>query len=132
MKKTTAKSILLMVVMAVILMALTGCGGNKIVATRDVDDYMGKYTETLEVKFKDDKIDKVTMTMEYEDKEKAAAMASILKIADDTEGMEVKQKGKKCIVTMNSDSFADEQGFDEDISKDDLKKSLEDAGYTVK
>ena len=133
--KKTVKSVLLMLVMAVMLFALTGCGGNKLVATRDVseDDTFGNYKETIEVTFKDDKADKITMTMEFEDKEKAEAIASVYKLAgDELEGVETEQKGKKFIMTMSAEAFANEEGFDESLSKDDLKKALEEEGYEVK
>ena len=105
--KKTAKSILLMLVMAVMLVALTACGGNKLVAIKEYsedDSFFGAYTETIEIKFKNDVADKVTMTMEFEDKDKAEAIASVYKLAgDEMEGVETKTSGKKFIMTMDAD-----------------------------
>ena len=70
MKKTIKSSALLLVI-AMILFTLTGCMGNKLVATKSNEDSMfGKYEEKVEISFKDDKADKITITTEYEEKEK--------------------------------------------------------------
>lgn len=135
--KKTAKSVLLMLVMAVMLVALTACGGNKLTATKEYSEdesFFGAYKETVEIKFKDDKVDKVTMTMEFEDKEKAEAIASVYKLAgEELEGVETKTSGKKFIMTMDGDTYAKQEGIDKDkLSKDDIKAELEEAGYTVK
>ena len=63
--KKTAKSILLVMVMAVLLLALTGCGENKkLVATKDGEDnFFGKYKETIEITFKDKKADKIVFVV---------------------------------------------------------------------
>ena len=72
--KKTAKSVLLFMVMAMLLLALTGCG-NKIVATKDSDE--GK--ETIEIKFKGDKADKVTMSYTFKDKDDAEETEKAIK-----------------------------------------------------
>ena len=62
--KKTAKSIVLALVMGLLLIALTGCGANKLVATKSSDDeFMGKYEEKIEISFKDDKADQIVWTM---------------------------------------------------------------------
>lgn len=135
--KKTAKSIVLALVMGLLLMALTGCGANKLVATKSSDDeFMGKYEEKIEISFKDDKADQIVWTMEFEDEDKAESVASIFKLAnnsDEDTKIDVEQKGKKVTLKMDAKSFASEEDMDDNsLSKEEMKKSLEDEGYTVK
>ena len=135
--KKTAKSIVLALVMGILLIALTGCGANKLVATKSSDDeFMGKYEEKIEISFKDDKADQIVWTMEFEDEDKAESVASIFKLAnnsDEDTKIDVEQKGKKVTLKMDAKSFASEEDMDDNsLSKEEMKKSLEDEGYTVK
>lgn len=135
--KKTAKSIILALVMGLLLIALTGCGANKLVATKSSDDeFMGKYEEKIEISFKDDKADQIVWTMEFEDEDKAESVASIFKLAnnsDEDTKIDVEQKGKKVTLKMDAKSFASEEDMDDNsLSKEEMKKSLEDEGYTVK
>lgn len=133
--KRTAKSLLLVAIMAIILLALTGCGGNKLVATRSNDDTgVGKYEEKIEVSFKDDKANEIVWTMEFEEEDDAETLAELFEeYKSDMEGLEVEQKGKKVILTMSSDAFADQKDMDDDsMSREEIKKSLEESGYEVK
>lgn len=131
MKKTT-KCLLLVTIMAAILLALTGCGGNKIVATKSSDGY----EEKIEISFKKDKIDEVVMTMEFEEESEAEAFVELYnQFGDEVEGMEVEQKKKKVVITVDAETFAEMEGIDSDdesMSKEEIKKSLEEDGYKVK
>lgn len=133
--KKTAKSILLVAVMAIILLALTGCGSKKLVATKSSDEAgIGKYEEKIEVTFKDDKADKIVWTMEFEDEEKAESLAKVFEsLGSEMEGFEFEHKGKKVILSMDSKAFADQQDLDDNsMSREELKKELEEEGYKVK
>lgn len=135
--KKTAKSLLLALVMGLLLIALTGCGGNKLVATKSSDDeFMGKYEEKIEVSFKNDKADQIVWTMEFEDEDKAESVASIFKLAnssDEDSKIDVEQKGKKVTLKMDAKSFASQEDMDDNsLSKEEMKKSFEEEGYTVK
>lgn len=136
MKKLVKGSLLLMVV-AIMLMALTGCGKNKLVATKSNDSassLLGSYEEKIEVTFKNDKADKIVWTMEFEDESKAKSAAGLYQMASsEIEGLEVKQDGKKVVLNMSVKAFADTADMkDEDLSRDAFKKALEEQGYTVK
>lgn len=138
MKKTIKSSALLLVI-AMILFTLTGCMGNKLVATKSNEDSMfGKYEEKVEISFKNDKADKITITTEYEEEEKAESAASLYKLAinsgeEELKGLEVEQKGKKVILKMDAKAFSSQEGMkDEDLTKDNIKKALEEDGYKVK
>ena len=128
--KKTAKSILLVAIMAILLLALTGCGGDKLVATKSSDEY----DEKLEISFKDDKIEEIVWTMEFSEEEDAESFVKIFnELGDEMEGMEVEQNGKKVVLTVDAETFAELEGYDnESISKDEIKKSLEEDGYEVK
>ncbi len=144
--KKTAKSVMLVMLMAVLVFTLTGCGskkedkeenkGDTLVATRaQNDDYFGEYKEIIEITFKDDKAETIVMTMDFASEETAQGIAAIFSLAgsEGTEGMQTKQEGTKFIMTMNAAAYADQEGIEEgQLSKEYLKKSLEDEGYEVK
>ena len=131
--KKLMKSSLLLAVMAIFLFALTGCGGNKLVATKSEEDSMfGKYEQKIEIKFKNNVASEIKMTMEFESKEKADSIMSLYKLAgEDTDKIE--QKDKKIIQKMNVDDYAKDQNISKDkLTKDYFKTELEKEGYKVK
>lgn len=141
--KKTVKSLALILAMALILISLVGCGADKadkLVATKETEDEdMGNYKEEIVVTFKDDKVDSVEMSMEFEDEDTAKSMYSLYQLGmsmsedNEMEGMSVSQEGKKFIMTMDAKAYADEQGInDEELTKEAIKAALEEDGYTVK
>lgn len=139
--KKTIKSIALLLIMGVMLFLLVGCGGDKLVATKTTEDDvmgLGKYEEKIEVTFKDDKVNEVKMTYEFEKEESAKNMAALFNLGasmsgEEMEGLKVEQKGKKLIMNMDAKTFAQQEGAtDEEMTKEAIKASLEEEGYTVK
>lgn len=146
--KKTAKSILLVMLMAVLVFALTGCGNSKkdnkeeeksdkLVATRTQSDdtSIGNYTEIIEVSFKDEKPETVTMIMEFESEETAKGVAAIFGLASSEElkGIETKQEGNRFMMIMDAKEYASQEGMEEEkLTKEELKKALEEEGYEVK
>lgn len=139
--KKTLKIGALILALATLLVLLTGCGGDKLVATKTTEDDgmgLGKYEETVEIKFKDDKVTEITMTSEFEKEESAQGMAAIFNMGvsmagEKMEGFEVEQKGKKVIIRMDAKLFAEQEGISEEgMTKEAMKKALEEDGYTVK
>lgn len=133
--KKTLKAILVAVIMLVVLLALTGCG-NKLVATKESEQNGVKVDEKIEVSFKKDKVNSVKMTYTFETKEQAEAMKGLfnlgLSMTEDVK-MDVDQKGKKLIIKVDAKGYAEMAGTDEvDMSKDELKETLEEEGYKVK
>lgn len=130
--KKTAKSLLLVTIVVALLLALTGCSSNKLVATKSSDE--GE--EKIEITFKDDKVNEVVMTMEFKEESEAESIKELYdQLAEEAEGMKIEQKGKKIILTVDAKTFAEMEGADPDdesLSKEEIKKSLEDDGYTVK
>lgn len=143
--KKTAKSVLLIMLMAVLVFALTGCGSKKddkkdekkdtLVATKtESDDYFGEYKEIVEISFKDDKAEIITMTMDFASEETAKGIASIFSLAgsEGTEGIETKQDGTKFIMTMNAKAYAEQEGIeDSKLTRDYLTNSLKEDGYEI-
>ena len=135
--KKTAKSILLLFIITMLTLTLVGCGdndksekkdkeekSNKIVATMEESDSpFGDYTETVEVTLKDDKVDDVTIIMEFAEESDAESAEEILENAYETT-----RSGKKITVDLDTESFC---GNDE-VTKDEAKEYLEDDGYTIK
>ena len=133
--KKTLKALLLVAFMLVTLLALTGCG-DKLVATRETEEMGMKTEEEIEVSFKDDKVNKVKMTYNFDSKEQAEAMKSLFTLGmsmnGETTNLDIKQKGKKLTIEADAEAYAELAGEDVDISKDELREQLEEEGYTVK
>lgn len=130
--KKTLKSALLIMFLATILFALTGCGGSKLVATKENDDsFLGKYEEKLEIKFKNKKADEMKQTLTFDNEDDAKKVYDAYN-SGMIDGAEVEQKGKKVIITMDVEKFIGEGDDDESLSKDSIKKELEEDGYKVK
>lgn len=144
--KKTLKVSLLIACLLVVLLALTGCGGNKLVATKEVEatEETAKHTEEIEVSFKNDKIDNVKMTFIFENADTAKkyvddynAMFEMLKKLDEESKINIPkltQKGKKAIMELDAKTFAEMAGNEEEVNmtKEELRKSLEEDGYKVK
>lgn len=128
--KKSLKILSIALLCGMMLIALTGCG-NKIIATKEAEDFVTEstYEETLEISFKGDKVSKAKMTMEFEKKEAATAYYAILSLEELEEDYDVKQKGKKVIVTISGETAEDQY---EDMSKEEIIEQLEDDDYEVK
>lgn len=136
----TIKALLMVAVIIVALFALTGCG-DKLVATKTTEEEgltgeVIKYEEKIEIKFKDDKVNSVKMTFKFEDKEQAETMKSMFDVMtammDEDLAMEVKQSGKKLTIELDEEAYSEMSGEESNMSKKDIKKSLEEDGYKVK
>lgn len=138
--KKTLKALALALVMGLIVISLAGCGSDKLVATKTTEDeMMGNYKEEITMTFKDDKVETIEMSMEFDDEETAQGMYGLLSLGmsmsedSELEGMEVKQDGKKIIMIMDAAAYAASEGVsDEEMTKEAMKASLEESGYTVK
>lgn len=143
--KKTAKSILIVMFIATMVFALTGCGSKKdkkeenkdtLVATKtESDTYFGEYKQIVEVTFKEDKADTVVMTMEFDKEDTAKGIASIFALAqnEDMQGIETRQEGTKFIMTMNAATYAQQENIDADkLTRDALKQSFTENGFEVK
>lgn len=138
--KRTLKNVSLVLMMGLVLLLLAGCGSDKLVATKTTEDStMGTYKEEVVMTFKDDKVTDIEMSMEFDDEETASGMYALfnmgLSMSEDesTQGMEVKQDGKKLVITMDAQTYAKSEGVsDEEMTRDALKTALEEDGYTVK
>lgn len=138
--KKVAKSLVLLLIMSLILVALTGCGGDKLVATKTTEDdsMFGTYEEEIEISFKGDKADKIKMTLKFEKEDTAKSAYAIFNLGasileDEAEDYDVKQSGKKLIIEMSATAYENQEYLkEEDMTKEALKTSLEEDGYKVK
>ena len=105
--KKTAKSLLIVMIMAMVLATLTGCGdkksdkekksdSNTLVATKTLNDStLGTYKETVEISFENDKAKKVTITMDFESEKDAESAEAMLKyVAQVSENISFERNGK--------------------------------------
>ena len=138
--KKTLKALALALVMGILVISLTGCGSNKLVATKTTEDeMMGNYKEEITMTFKNDKVETIEMSMEFDNEETAQGMYGIFSLGmsmdedGQLDGMDVKQDGKKLVITMDAKAYAESEGAsDEEMTKEALKKALEEDGYKVK
>ena len=139
--KKLAKSVALLLIMGMVLLLLTGCGGDKIVGTKtnENDSMFGTYEEKIEISFKDDKPDKIKNTFEFENEDKAQSAYAIFNLGvsmleeGQKEAYQVKQSGKKVTMEMSAEIYGEQQYLnDKDMTKDALKASLEEDGYKIK
>lgn len=137
--KKTMKILALTLIMGAMLILLTGCGNNKLVATKTTESEYGDYKETVTVTFKDDKVESFEMVMEFEDEETASSMSGIFNLAvsmDESgqlDGMEVEQDGKKLTIKMDAEAYATaEEMSGEELTREKMEESLKEQGYTIK
>ena len=136
--KKTVKITLLLALMAILVFALAGCGGDKLVATKSDEDG----DEKVEITFKDDVVSEVKMTYTFKDEENAKQMKDMYDMitamggeegSEALKGMDIKLDGKKVTITMDAKAFAESEGSEiNELTKDSIRKELEEAGYTVK
>ncbi len=131
--KNIRKSIILVAVLAALLLSLTGCDSKKLVATKSTDQYGVKYEETIEVSFKKDEANEIVWTLEFDDESIAEQYVKVYDSLSSDDGFNVERDGKKVVLKLDSEAFAKLQnGSKSDNSREAIKKSLEDEGYTVK
>ncbi len=129
--KKTIKSSVVAVIMVLLLLSLTGCGGDKIVVTKDDDDMPIK----MEISFKKDVADKVKITVEAPSKDDAKDGVEFFK-KQFGEDAKVKASGKNVIIETNIKDMFKSMGLgsidDENLSKDKITEALKQAGFDVK
>lgn len=136
--KKILKSSLLLTLMAVLLLSLVACGGNKLTATKETDEDGVKYKEELVISFKNDKADSVKFTFTFENEDDAKSMYSMFELLNEYSTDEekfaenLKQDGKKLTGEINPKLLSNDEDDESSLSKENLKKSLEESGYTVK
>lgn len=81
---------------------VSGCGSNKVVCTGTYEENGQKYTAEIIGELKNDKIDKVSATMEFSDKKTAEQFCSLFELAnsfteDESKKVDYECKDKKVI-----------------------------------
>lgn len=138
--KKTLRALVLALVMGLIVISLTGCGSDKLVMTKETqDETLGNSKEEVIITFKEGKADTIKTITEFDNEEMAKGMYGLISLGmsmdaeGKLEGMEAKQEGKKLIVTINAKTYAESiELTEEEMTKEVMKKTLEEDGYTVK
>ena len=115
----------LLAVVAMLLLALTGCGGSKLVGTMETDEVKSKAVAKFD---KDDNLKSIEISYTFDSSDDAKEFYDEMK--EDADGYKVKKSGKKVTVSAKGKDFAEQMGEDE-ISKDDMKSYLELMGYEI-
>lgn len=152
--KKTIRNIFILLAMVVLLVTLAGCNNDEksdkkkdndkeIVATKDdnklvgtksgEEEFFGKFEETIEITFEDNKANSIVMTRELEDEETVETVKGVLPYLNDEEGMKFEVKDNKVIITFDPQAYAEEEGLSVDeLTKEAFEKELKDNGYTIK
>lgn len=119
----------------VALVGLTGCG-KKLTCTMENSQSGLEMKQNVEIKFKDDSVDtmKVTMDITIPDEYKDEKQELIDMFKEEDENIKVTETndGIRVEADENSDLFADMDIKDKEVSYDDAKKAFENQGYTCK
>ena len=127
------KKYFLVVVCALLLFLVTGCGGKKLTCTQSVEEAGVKMEAQVIADLDDnDKIAGATVIYDLGDKATADSYCSLMKLAEDKEkGVTVECSGSK--ITINGMASMDD---DEDAvigqSKEEFVKKAEEEGFTCK
>lgn len=134
--KKTIKQILLMGVLLILVFGLAGCG-NKMVATKTVDENGIKANIRYEILFKKDKVNSIKMSTEYETKEAADAAFKSLQLVNtlaqnnEEDKLDISQDGNKVIIILTGEQF-EALSDEEEMTKKEIKTNLEQEGFKVR
>ena len=119
----------LIAVLAMLLLALTGCGGKKLVGNLEEDGYKVKLVATFDSK---DRLKQMTMTATYDDTDEAKDAYDGAKETYEDFG-KVKRSGKKVTVTIKGKELAEQVDKDYDeIDRDYVEDFAEKMGFEIK
>ena len=120
----------LLAVVAMLLLALTGCGGKKVVGTMEDDDGKGKAVATFDSK---DRLKELKLTYEYKDKEDAEDSYEAIKDMFEDIGGKVKKSGKKITVTIKGKDLAEQKDVDlDELDREYMEDAIESMGFEIK
>lgn len=119
----------ILAVVAMLLISLTGCGGNKIVGTMKDDDGKAKVVATFDSK---DRLKEMTFTYEFKDKDDAEDAYDSMKDMFEDVG-KIKKSGKKITIKIKGKDLAEESNMDyDDVDKDYITDAIEGMGFEIK
>lgn len=118
------------------LVTLTGCGGKKLSCTMEQSSLGLENKTTIQFNFKEDKINSMKATIEMvlpdEYKDQKQDLIDELKDSDENITVTETKNGIKATITGDSDQLEELGLDDETVNYEDVKKELEDQGYTCK
>lgn len=122
----------LVICCAVLVFLVTGCGGNKVKCTASVSEGgVSLNAEVIANLDKDNKVDDVTITYNFDDKSTAESYCSIIKMIDNPDkGITVKCDGKKISVHGASSMDADDSAIG--LTKSEFIERMEKEKFTCK
>ena len=119
----------LLAVVVMLLLALTGCGGKKIVGTMEEDDGKGKAVATFDSK---DRLKELKITYEFKDKDDAEDAYDGAKEMFEEVG-KVKKSGKKITITIKGKDLAEQSNKElDEIDRDYMEDAIESMGFEIK
>lgn len=115
-----------------VLLTMTGCGGKKLTCTNEVKQSGVEMNQKISVNFKGDKVDsmKIAIDVTLPDSLKDQKQTMIDSVKSEVKDAKVKET--KNGFTVEGGADAKDLGTDNDAKYDDVKKTLETAGYKCK
>lgn len=110
------------------ILILTGCGkSNKLECSLKDDEMKTEVT----MFFSDNKLSNADIVYSFNDEETAKLYYMFFSI-DDSEKVDAKIKGKKITIKADAKQFTDDFSVKKTASKEDLKKSMTEKGFSCK
>ena len=136
MKKTVRNVLIVLVIVviaALIVLMLLKQSEDKLTATMFSNTTGMNMTTTVDITFKNNEADNVTMTYQFDDTNTAATYGQMVQFSyaqdNTTSSASVAQNGNNVVV---SGKASDIIGSDQGLTRDDITNQLQSAGFTVK
>ena len=123
--KKLIKQISLIAIMLILVFALTGCG-NKMIATKTIDEDGVKAKLKYEIQFENDKVSNIKMITEFESLEFINTLAE-----NEEDKLNIEQDGNKVIMVLTGEQYG-ELSTEEEMTKKAIKANLEEEGFKVR
>ncbi len=127
--KNILKYASLVIFAIVMLVILTGCGSDTIVATMDSSDpNIGAYKMKIEVMFEGDVISSVKTNMSFEDEK----IANLAVSGESEDGIKMEKEGNTVYAELTAEEYKEMYDIDlSNMSKEEIIQQFKDEGFTV-
>ncbi len=116
------------------LLFLTGCGSEKLIATKSFlkEDIGFNAVETVEMSVEDQEVKETTVILEFDDVKMSEDFVTFFK-DDLKDNVEYKREEKKVTLKMTPEVFKKFEGINEGgVTKEDFKEALVNKGFELK
>ena len=129
--KKTVKIAALLLFLVVIVAMLTGCGDDRLRATRTTTEFGETLTETLDARFRNNEIISARFTYEYEFENEEIAQEEYEDMIRFGEG-EVRRSGRRVTLTYDLEERDLERHREDELTMTEMREALERDGFRVR